>query len=292
MLASMTGFGRVQNQYGDYSITVEVKSVNHRFCEITVRLPRQFLFLEEKVKKLISREIKRGRVEVFISIEGKALTTRELQVDWTLVDQYYDTLLEAKNRYELTSPINLDVLFKQDHLIEVIETEEHNEEIQHHILETVTNAAKQVVNMRLEEGKELLEDIQTNLQYIEECCNHVAMLAPTVIEQYRERLTKKMIEFTDGLMDESRILTEVAVFADRVDINEEITRIKSHLSQFKNTIHSEEQAVGRKLDFLVQELNREINTIGSKANDVKIAENVVNMKAKLEKIKEQVQNIE
>lgn len=292
MLASMTGFGRVQNQYGDYRITVEMKSVNHRFCEVTVRLPRPLLFLEEKVKKLITQEMKRGRIEVFISIEGNTLTSRELQVDWSLVDQYYQTLKTAKERYELTDSINLETLFKRDEFFEIIEKEQQNEDIQQHVLLTVADTVQQVVEMRRIEGKELLEDIQLNLSYIEECCESIATQTPLVIEQYRERIQKKIVEYTDGLIDEARILTEVGLFADRADINEEITRIKSHVSQFHKTIHGTEQAIGRKLDFLVQELNREANTIGSKANDIQIAECVVNMKAKIEKIKEQVQNIE
>ncbi|MBM6618504.1 YicC family protein [Bacillus sp. RD4P76] len=292
MLASMTGFGRVQNQYGDYRITVEIKSVNHRFCEVTIRLPRQLLFLEEKIKKLISHEMKRGRIEVFITIEGKTLTSRELQVDWSLVDQYYETIQTAKKRYEISEPISLESLFKQDEFFEIVEQEKHNEDIQLHVLNTVSETVQEVVEMRHLEGQELLEDIQSNLLYIEECCEKIAKQAPVVIEQYRERLHKKIVEFTDGVMDETRILTEVAIFADRADINEEITRIKSHIMQFNLTIHGTEKAIGRKLDFLVQELNREVNTIGSKANDIQIAECVVNMKAKIEKIKEQVQNIE
>ncbi|KAA0547991.1 YicC family protein [Bacillus sp. BGMRC 2118] len=292
MLASMTGFGRVQNQYGDYRITVEIKSVNHRFCEVTTRLPRQLMFLEEKIKKLILHEMKRGRIEVFITIEGKTLTSRELHVDWSLLDQYYNTIQTAKERYDLTDPEKVESLFYRDEFFEIVEHEKQNEDIQANVLITVSETIQQVVEMRQLEGQELLEDIQSNLLYIEECCKRVSKQAPLVIEQYRERLHKKITEYTEGIVDEARILTEVAIFADRADINEEITRIKSHMLQFTNTIHGTERAIGRKLDFLVQELNREVNTIGSKANDILIAECVINMKAKIEKIKEQVQNIE
>jgi uncharacterized protein (TIGR00255 family) len=287
----MTGFGRVHKQFQQYSITVEIKTVNHRFCEVNLRMPRQLMTLEDKLKKLIFQYIKRGRVEAFISIDGNALTSKELQVDWVLLDQYYQTLKEANQRFKLSESVKLEHLFGQSEFVDVVEKEITNNEIHVYIYEATLEAVKQVAEMRLQEGNELLSDINSNLQYIEDSCYQVSTFAPLVIQQYKERLHKKVSEYTDGLFDETRLLTEVAIFAEKADINEEITRIRSHISQFNRTLQQTEP-VGRKLDFLVQELNREINTIGSKANDIGIAEHVVNMKTKLEKIKEQVQNIE
>lgn len=288
----MTGFGRVHKQFDHYSITVEMKSVNHRFCEVNIRLPRHMMNLEEKFKKLITNHLHRGRIEVFITIEGNAQTSKAIRVDWALLDQYYQALLASKRRYKLEDSITLELLMGQPELVEVIEKEEPIEGLEQSLIEMVEQAVKQLKGMRLEEGTKLLQDIQLNLTYIEESCEKVASYAPQVIEQYRERIHKRLADYTAGIVDESRLLTEVAVFSEKVDINEELTRINSHVRQFYNTLQGKEEVVGRKLDFLVQELNREINTIGSKSYDINISENVVNMKTNLEKIKEQVQNIE
>ncbi|WP_456275550.1 YicC/YloC family endoribonuclease [Bacillus sp. AK128] len=293
MLTSMTGFGRVHKQFSNYSITVEMKSVNHRFCEVTIRIPRQMMLVEEKIKKIIHTYIQRGRVEVFVSIEGNVLSSKEIQVEWDLLDQYFQALDKARQRYELPGEgIKLADLFKHPEFTTIVEKEMSHPELEQDLLELVEQTVVQLKEMRLEEGKGLLVDITRNLESIQESCQQVEGLAPKVVTQYRERLYKKIAEYSEGLVDETRLLNEVAILADKIDINEELTRINSHLSQFYKTIDGEEQVVGRKLDFLVQELNREINTIGSKANDVHIAEQVVNMKTKLEKIKEQVQNIE
>jgi uncharacterized protein (TIGR00255 family) len=293
LLTSMTGFGRIHKQFSDYSITVEMKSVNHRFCEVNIRIPRQMLLVEEKIKKLILTYIQRGRVEVFISVDGNTLSSKEVQIEWDLVDQYYQALQEARQRFNLPGEeIKLDDLFKHPEFTSIIEKEMSNQQLEQDLLHTVEKAVFQLIEMRREEGKGLFQDIKRNLEYIQKSTQAVEGQSPKVVLQYRERLLKKMAEFSDGFIDEARLLNEVAILADKVDINEEVTRINSHISQFYKTLEGEEQVVGRKLDFLVQELNREINTIGSKANDVNIAEHVVNMKTKLEKIKEQVQNIE
>lgn len=289
----MTGFGRIHKQFSDYSITVEMKSVNHRFCEVNIRIPRQMMLVEEKIKKLILTYIQRGRVEVFISIDGSTLSSKEVQIQWELVEQYYQALQEAKQRFDLLGgEIKLEDLFQHPEFTTIVEKEMTNQQLEQDLLQIVEKAVLQLMEMRREEGKGLLQDIIRNLEYIQISTQAVEKLSPKVVLQYRDRLQKKMAEFSDGFIDEARLLNEVAILADKVDINEEVTRINSHISQFYKTIDGEEQVIGRKLDFLVQELNREINTIGSKANDVTIAEHVVNMKTKLEKIKEQVQNIE
>jgi len=289
----MTGFGRGRKSSKDKEliITVEVKSVNHRFCEISVRMPRQLLIFEDKIKKVLLQHVKRGRLEVFVNIEGEGLTKKKLRVDWQLMGEYYRMLSEANHRFSLEDRITLSKLFQLDGITEILEEETENTEIEQLLIEATNEAALQLKYMREAEGQALLQDIETQLSVIAEHALKIKTVAPKVIEQFRERMTNRVYEFLQGAVDETRILTEVAIFAEKADINEELMRINSHIEQFTSTLHSE-GAVGRKLDFLVQELNREINTIGSKANDSTVALHVVEMKSALEKIKEQVQNIE
>jgi uncharacterized protein (TIGR00255 family) len=291
MVYSMTGFGRGKKENSNLSVTVEVKSVNHRFCEISVRMPRRLLMFEDKIKKVISQYVKRGRIEVFVNVEGEGLTKKKLQVDWHLLDDYYQSLRDANERFSLQDRVTLSQLFSLEGVTEIVEEETGNEEIEQLLIDATHEAALQLKGMREVEGRALINDIKGQLSFITECASNIKMFVPEVVEQYRERMVKRVGEFLQGVIDEARILTEVAIFAEKADINEELKRINSHIEQFKATLCSD-MPIGRKLDFLVQELNREINTIGSKANDSRIALQVVEMKSALEKIKEQVQNIE
>lgn len=291
MVYSMTGFGRGKKANDRLTITVEMKSVNHRFCEVTVRMPRQLLMFEDKVKKIILQYVKRGRVEVFVNVEGEGLTKKKLQVDWQLLSDYYQSLQEANERFSLQDRVTLSQLFSLEGVTEIVEEEAGNEEIEQLLIDATHEAALQLKGMREAEGRALINDIREQLSFITACASQIQMFAPEVSEQYRERMVKRVGEFLQGAIDEVRILTEVAIFAEKADINEELKRIHSHVEQFTAAICSD-APIGRKLDFLVQELNREINTIGSKANDSRIALQVVEMKSALEKIKEQVQNIE
>ncbi|GGJ55429.1 uncharacterized protein (TIGR00255 family) [Anoxybacillus voinovskiensis] len=291
MVCSMTGFGRSKQTTERMSVTVEMKSVNHRFCEISIRLPRQLLIFEDKIKKVISQYVQRGRVEVFITIEGEGWTKRKLHVDWQLLNDYYEQLKEAAARFTLQDRVTLEQLFQLEGVVEVIEEETGNEEVEQLLLTATEEAAKQLKMMREKEGEALTRDIQEQLSVIARCVQNVHQFAKEVAEQYRTRLMKRMNEWVQGAIDETRLLTEVAILAEKADINEELTRIRSHIEQIEHTLQ-QAGTVGRKLDFLVQELNREMNTIGAKANDGRIALQVVEMKSALEKVKEQVQNIE
>lgn len=291
MVCSMTGFGRSKQTTERMSVTVEMKSVNHRFCEISIRLPRQLLIFEDKIKKVISQYVQRGRVEVFITIEGEGWTKRKLHVDWQLLNDYYEQLKEAAARFTLQDRVTLEQLFQLEGVVEVVEEEVGNEEVEQLLLTATEEAAKQLKMMREKEGEALTRDIQEQLSVIAQCVQNVHQFAKEVAEQYRTRLMKRMNEWVQGVIDETRLLTEVAILAEKADINEELTRIRSHIEQVEYTLQKKEP-VGRKLDFLVQELNREMNTIGAKANDGRIALQVVEMKSALEKVKEQVQNIE
>ncbi|WP_339145761.1 MULTISPECIES: YicC/YloC family endoribonuclease [unclassified Sutcliffiella] len=291
MVKSMTGFGRAEANQGTYKILIEMKSVNHRFCEINIRMPKQFLVLEEKLKKAVGSYLHRGRVEIFITIEGQNIHEHSLDVDWKLLSAYIDALHKVKDRHQISGSIEINDILKLENVFTIKEAPTGMEEIEMSLLEQVQLATEQLVSMRTLEGEQLKEDIFIHLTYIENMAKELQQFAPLVVEAYRKRLEKKMKEFLGSEIDEQRIMAEAAIFADRADINEELKRIHSHLGQFTQSLHSTDP-VGRKLDFLVQELNREVNTIGSKANDAKIANLVVEMKACLEKIKEQVQNIE
>jgi uncharacterized protein (TIGR00255 family) len=291
MVISMTGFGRSKTNSSSISVNVEVKTVNHRFCEFNIRMPRQLLMIEDKLKKKLTQHIRRGRVEVYVSIEGESAVTRSLHVDWNLIEEYYQFIKQAHEKYNIEGTLSLQDLLNRSELIHIEESETGNEELENLVLTATEEAVILLKQMRIAEGAELKKDLLSSLSQVEVNLQHLQQQAPIVAKVYNERLVKRMQEFLNGQIDETRILTEVAVFADKVDINEEITRLKSHIGQFIQTLDDQEP-IGRKLDFLVQEMNREVNTIGSKANDSTIAKKVVEIKSLLEKLKEQVQNIE
>ncbi|WP_409294432.1 YicC/YloC family endoribonuclease [Peribacillus sp. SCS-26] len=291
MVISMTGYGRGTGGGEGISILAEIKTVNHRFAEFQIRMPRQFLFLEDKIKKQISEYIKRGRIEVYITIEGGHSAERRLEVDWKLLDEFVQAMSQVKEKYNLGTEAAPGDLLKLDHIFRVVEEVESGEELQKKVLSAVREAASSLLQMRQLEGAELGRDMLGNLHQITAAVGKVELMAPAVHENYRKRLYDRIAEYTGGLVDESRLITETAIFAEKADINEELIRLKSHAAQFENTL-SQSEPIGRKLDFLVQEMNREANTIGSKANNSQAAAVIVEIKSLLEKIKEQVQNIE
>ncbi|MEH7482867.1 YicC/YloC family endoribonuclease [Neobacillus drentensis] len=291
MVISMTGFGRAKTESDCFSVNVEVKTVNHRFCEMNIRMPRQLLKIEDRMKKKLNQYIRRGRVEVYVSLEGEGVVTRKVHVDWKLLDEYYQFIKQAREKYDVEGTLTLQNLLSRSELLHIEESEAGNEELDNLVLAATEEAAKYLTQMRMAEGEELKKDLLAILSQLESYVFELQKFAPLVVQSFKERLTKRMEEFVNGQLDETRILTEVAVFADKADINEEVTRLKSHFQQFLQTLESMEP-IGRKLDFIVQEMNREANTIGSKANDSNIAKKVVDIKSLLEKLKEQVQNIE
>lgn len=291
MVISMTGFGRGKKESDSFSVNVEVKTVNHRFSEMNIRMPRQLLKIEDKLKKKLNQHIRRGRIEVYVSVEGEGAVTRKVHVDWNLVEEYYQFIKQTREKYGIEGTITLQDLLSRTDLIHIEESEAGNEELENLVLTATEEAVVLLKQMRMAEGEELKKDLLAILSQLEANVFELQRFAPAVVQSFKDRLTKRMQEFVNGQLDETRILTEVAVFADKADINEEITRLKSHTQQFLQTVN-EQEPIGRKLDFLVQEMNREANTIGSKANDSNIAKKVVEIKSLLEKLKEQVQNIE
>ena len=291
MVVSMTGFGRSKITKDSFSVSVEVKTVNHRFTEFNIRMPRHFNKIEDKIKKKLISSIHRGRIEVFVTIEGEGIMDRQVRVDWELLHQYIQSIEKIKQKYALIEGPSLRDLLSSEEIIHFEERESGDENLEKLVLEAVEEATRSVVQMRKIEGNALEKDIVTHLMCIQDIVRELTKIAPTVVDIYKDRLTKRIHEFVGGQIDEARILTEVAIFSDKADINEELTRLNSHIKQFDHIINLTEP-IGRKLDFLLQEMNREVNTIGSKANDSLIAKEVVEMKSILEKMKEQVQNIE
>ncbi|WP_139367389.1 YicC/YloC family endoribonuclease [Metabacillus halosaccharovorans] len=291
MLRSMTGFGRASGHIQSCLFTVEMKSVNHRFLDIQLKMPKQLMYMEDKIRKLISNSISRGRIEVYINVEGEVLTTKSIQVDWDLIDQYVSSLQQIKSRFSIDEQLSLQHILTLDGAIDVQKESVSSNALENGILELVNSAVKELSLMRKVEGEHLAADLNQRLTMLSQINDQLEKFAPIVVGNYQERISNRVAEFISGKLDENRILTEVALFADKADIMEEITRIHSHIQQFRDSLTFSEP-IGRKLDFLVQELNREANTIGSKANDSEIAKNVVELKSIIEKLKEQVQNIE
>ncbi|MDY7903633.1 MULTISPECIES: YicC/YloC family endoribonuclease [Bacillus] len=291
MIRSMTGFGSASSTKGDLSATVELKSVNYRFKEVNARLPRPLLYVEDKLKQTILQHIQRGRVELFLTVNSDALIKRSLNIDWELLDEYVSAARAMKERYSLAAEPDAMDFFRFEHIAQIHEEQMRDDKLEEVIREAAELAVKELCDMREKEGRLLAEDCFLHIARLETLSEQVKERASAVVIQYRERLYARMKEWTEDALDESRLITECAIFADRSDITEEITRLKSHFVQFRDIL-KEGGAVGRKLDFLVQELNREANTIGSKANDHQITKLVVEMKSSIEKLKEQVQNIE
>ncbi len=293
MINSMTGYGQAIRKNNDCQISVEIRSVNHRFSEFTVRMPRQLLHLEDSIKKTVQSYLHRGKVDIFINIEGSRFIKRTVEVDWDLLEQYVNTSIKVHDLYQLNDKLSLNSLLFHEELVSIKEQQIGDNEVNKLILDCVNEAAIQLRTMRKLEGDSLQKDLVERINKIEKIISKLKKYAPIVQDLYQTRLVKRVQDFMKGnfSIDEGRILTEVAVYADKSNIDEELTRLSAHLQQFVAVIH-EESMVGRKLDFIVQELNRETNTIGSKANDIHISKLVVELKSEIEKIKEQVQNIE
>ncbi len=292
MVRSMTGFGRGEATGQPGKITVEMKAVNHRFSEVVFRMPRQFNVHEEPAKKLILGQVTRGRVDVFISWEAAA-SAKGVKVDKELALAYHNALKELGEEIGSKSELSLDTLARLPDVLSIQEGSVSDEEVWAVLEPALTAALTNLIAMREREGATLVQDLTERLDKIESFREASAERAPQVVVEYRDRLTKRLEELLPqgNHVDPQRLAQEVAVFADRADVSEEIQRLGSHIAQFRAAL-TEGEAIGRKLDFLVQELGREVNTIGSKANDASMTAGVVAAKSELEKIREQVQNIE
>ena len=292
MVKSMTGYGRAREMRNGRDITVEVRSVNNRYLDCTVKMPRAYIFAEDRMKARAQQAISRGKVDVFVTIDASAADAAVVAVNEPLARGYYDALTRLKTMFDLSGDITPEVLAKFPDVLAVTKAEEDVEAIAADICAVLDDALAAYNAMRAVEGEKLAADVAGRITTIEAVVGKVEERSPQTVAAYRQRLEAKMQEVLQSTtIDESRILTEAAIFADKIAVDEETVRLRSHIAQLQAMLVSGEP-VGRKLDFLIQEVNRECNTIGSKCNDLTIAQDVVNMKAEVEKIREQVQNME
>jgi uncharacterized protein (TIGR00255 family) len=293
MMRSMTGFGQSGRTAAGFRMQVDMKSVNHRYAEMMIRMPKEWLFLEESVKKRIQKEVKRGRVDVFINMEREGQSGKTVELDSDLVRGYMEAAEKLRTEFGIRDELSLRDLLLIPDVVRFTEADLPDKELTgEELLRCVDDAVVQLAAMRQIEGGHLRTDLDKRLSQLKEFAEEIERLAPRTAAEYYNKLKLRLRELLDQVpLDESRVATEAAVFADRRNIDEELIRLDSHFQQFARLLDSEEPS-GRKLDFLIQEMNREVNTIGSKANEAEVTVLVVEMKAELEKIREQVQNIE
>ena len=291
MIKSMTGYGRAKLSKDDREYQIEIKSVNHRYLDISVRIPKQLSYLEETIKKEIAKKVKRGKIDVFVTFENNSLEGKEIKINTELAKAYIDELKKLAEKENILSDIQVTEISKYPDVLN-IQSSQDDEKITEEVLETITIATDNLVQMRGTEGNKISEDLLKRLNIINKKVEEIAKLSTGLIEEYVVKLEKRIKEIlkTEDV-DKSRLAQEVVIYADKCSIEEEITRLKSHINQFKELLITDE-AVGKKLDFLIQEMNRETNTIGSKANQLEIINYVVDIKTELENIREQIQNIE
>ncbi|RYL95390.1 YicC family protein [Sporolactobacillus sp. THM7-4] len=293
MLNSMTGFGTGSVNDGETHVRVELKSVNHRFFDLSFNGPRPLLYMEDKIKKAIRQYVRRGALSVFISIDGSKAIAPRLQTNWAIVDQYIEAVSEIQKRsgghdWDFSRVLMLPGVFTLQEA-----GSQSAIELEPLILQALEKACNQLMRMRRAEGDQLKQDLEKKLDFIERQVFELTAMAPQVHANYEKRLRQHVADFLGNhqFMDEQRLMNEVAVFSDKSSIDEELTRMSSHLSQFR-TLLEEKRPAGRQLDFLIQEMNREINTIGSKGNSAEMSRKVVSVKSEIEKLREQVQNVE
>ena len=292
MIRSMTGYGRARETVNRRDITVELRSVNNRYLDCTVKMPRMYIFAEDAIKAMVQKTVSRGKVDVFITIDSTEADEAVVTVSEPLARSYLEAIRRLGDTLGLDSAISARELAKLPDVLTVTKAEEDLESVSTDICLVLGRALEAYQSMREKEGRKLAEDISSRLDTIEALTAAVEERSPQTVAEYRERLLARMQEVLGSTaVDEGRILTEAAIFADKVAVDEETVRLRSHLAQLREMLGSGEP-VGRKLDFLIQEVNRESNTIGSKCSDVAITRKVVALKAEVEKIREQVQNIE
>lgn len=292
MIKSMTGFGRGHKVLNGRDITVEIRSVNHRYYEFSSRLPRSLNYVEERLKSLLQGRISRGKVEVSVLLNNVEAADEKITINRDVVREYIEALRSVKEEFGLTDDLALSNVLRIPDAFTVVKTETDEEQLWEDIKSTAEEALEHFISMRENEGVRMKQDVLSRLAKIEEWVGVVETRSPQVVEDYRKRLYDKMCEvLSSSNIDENRILLEAGIFSEKTAVDEETVRLRSHIAQFRSMLESGEP-VGRKLDFLVQEMNRETNTIGSKVQDIEVTRIVVDQKSEIEKIREQIQNIE
>lgn len=292
MIKSMTGYGRAEETVGSMNISVELKSVNHRYFEFSARVPRIYGFLEEKMKSYVNSLVSRGKIECYVSVENLEDAETQILVNKALAQGYLNAVKELSDEYSLDGTISAMTLSRYPDVLTVHKAAEDEDKIWQAVKSVAEKAVDRFIQMRAVEGERLKNDVLSRADYIIECVEFIEERSPQTVKEYNEKLKNRIKDLiADATVDEQRLLNEAAIFADKIAVAEETVRLRSHISQLRTFMQADE-AIGRKLDFLVQEINREANTIGSKAQDVEIAKRVISIKAEVEKIREQIQNIE
>ncbi|WP_303721119.1 YicC/YloC family endoribonuclease [Malonomonas rubra] len=291
MIKSMTGYGRGQAQVDGLSFSVEIRAVNHRYGDINIKAPRLLMSLEPQIKKRIASTVKRGKVDVFISQEACGQIAAQPVVNKPLADAYMQVFAQMTEDYNVTGGVSLNLLLAQKDVLTLEEVDVEEKDLSAGLTAALDAALQALQVMRKKEGEATAADIQQRLGLLTELLQKIVARAPQVPMEWQQKLKERLARLGDDVGDPQRVAQEIAIFADRCDISEEVTRFNSHLDQFSGLVEQAEP-VGRQMDFLVQELNREANTMGSKSNDAELTRQVVLLKSELEKIREQVQNIE
>lgn len=292
MISSMTGFGRATVASDGREITIELKSVNHRYLDLAFRMPRHIGFIEDVLRQLLTGQLSRGHVDIFVNYRNTRTDACAVVIDEALMGAYLSAARKAAAQYELRDDITLSAAMRFPDVTDVIEAEEDRDAVAALAREAALRAVTAMKRMRAGEGERLCNDLLNRVTTVESIAGKIDVRAPFVVEEYRTKLSERIESMLGGVeVDRTRLATEVALFADKASINEELVRLASHITEMRKVLGADE-AAGRRLDFIVQEMNREFNTIGSKANDAEITSLVIAGKGEIEKIREQVQNIE
>ena len=292
MIRSMTGYGKGSLNIEGREYQIEIKSVNHRYLDINIKMPRTLSYLEETVKKKISEKIKRGKIDVFITFENNSQEGRNIKINKELAKIYINQLKELAQEEKISSNIEVIDIAKFPDIL-TIKTDEEDEKIKNEIILATKEATDKIVEMKSIEGQKIAQDLLTRIERIENKIEEISKKSTGLIEEYVVKLEKRIKEILKTEeVDKTRLAQEVVIYADKCSVEEEITRLKSHIYQFENLIADNNETIGKKLDFIIQEMNRETNTIGSKANNLEITNGVIDIKTELEDIREQIQNIE
>ena len=291
MIKSMTGYGKSNMSKNLREYQVEIKSVNHRYLDVSIKMPRSLSYLEEEIKKAVSAKLTRGKVDVFITFNNNSLEGRDIKINTEIARMYIKELRDLAESEGIVADIPVTEISKLPDVL-TIQNNQDDETIKNELLEVTNQAIENLVGMRKIEGEKIAQDLFTRIQDMDGKVKKISSLSTGLIEDYVVKLNTRIKELLqDQEIDEARLAQEVVIYADKCSIEEEVTRLNSHIYQFRELLNSNE-AVGKKLDFMIQEMNRETNTIGSKANNLEITNEVINMKTQLENIREQVQNIE
>ncbi len=293
MVRSMTGFGRGTFSENGKEFTVEIKSVNHRYVDFYIRMPRQISFFEDRIREVVSKSVSRGKVDIFVSFEDRSEDSKVVTLDEALAGAYIQAANKIKEKYNIQDEISLSLITRFPDVLRVEKHEADEDELWSILSKAIEAAVNSLVSMREREGAELRSSILQKALYMQEVITEISKRSPEVVLEYKQKLENRINDLLgQQTIDENRLAMEVAIFADKCSIDEELVRLGSHMLQLSDILNIKNQPVGRKLDFLVQEINREINTIGSKSNDINITKFVLELKSETEKIREQIQNIE